>query len=347
MNYKQEKRRAAIKKIAFVVGGIAIAPTLISQSLAKPFLASNPILPFQISLSQWAFESEIFGKGRDNYKWFKKMLEEDPQAVLQGSMDTTDIVVKAQKLGLHGVDLVTSMIYGHRNNTKWLRNFKQKGKDHDVSFICLMADTATKIGASDLLARKKAVDDHKHWIEAAVELGCEHIRVNPFGDGTYLQQMNQCSESLYELSEFASNVGMQLTVENHGHPSSNGAWLNMLIELTNHSNLGLFLDFGNFFMGGFNAKPRRWYDLKQGVIDLAPFTVGISGKARSFLPNGDIEMIDYDWNMEQVLASGFNGWVSAEYAGKEYSNTQGAQMIIDKLRKLQEKHKQSRTNLMT
>lgn len=335
------ERRDFVKKLTLTTGLLAASPLVFSQHFIEK--NNQPIAEqaFDISLSQWAFESEIFGRGRENHQWFKSMLEKEPDAVLQGSMDTTDIVVKAQELGVKGVDLVTSMIYSRRSDHNWLRAFKNKAADHNVSFICLMADTATKIGASDIKARQRAVDDHKHWIEAALELGCAHIRVNPFGDGSYLQQMNQCAESLYTLSEFSQSNGIQLTVENHGHPSSNGAWLNMLIELTNHSNLGLFLDFGNFFMGGFNAKPRRWYDLKQGILDLAPYTVGVSGKARGFLPNGDIEMIDYDWNMKQVLDKGFSGWVSAEYAGKEYSNTQGARMVIAKLRQLQAKHARS------
>jgi len=324
-------RREFIKKSAVMSASLLAAPCLNSSA----FSTIHQPMSFNISLSQWAFESEIFGKGRDNYKWFRKMLEQDPDAVLQGTMHCTDIVVKAQQLGLNGVDLVATMLYSKRDNKTWLRNFKQKAKDNDVGFICMMADTQTKIGASDKKARLTSIDDHKHWIEASVELGCQHIRVNPFGDGSYLQQLNQCADSLAVLSEFAQQMGIQLTVENHGHPSSNAAWLNMLVELTQHHNLGVFLDFGNFFMGGFNAKPRRWYDLKQGVMDLAPHTVGVSGKARGFLPNGDIEMIDYDWNMKYLLAQGFNGWVSAEYAGRSLSNTQGAQMIINKLRKLQ------------
>ncbi len=335
-------RRHFTKQAALATGLLALPPlSYLNAKNTNSTLKTKTqpkLEPFKISLSQWAFESEIFGKGRENYRWFKKMLEQDPEAVLQGSMHTTDIVIKAQELGVHGVDLVTSMIYAYRDNPAWLRAFKQKANDHEVEFICLMADTATKIGASNSLARVKAVDDHKRWIEAALELGCHHVRVNPFGDGTYLEQMKRCAESLYVLSEFASNVGMQLTVENHGHPSSNAAWLNMLIEMTNHTNFGVFLDFGNFFMGGFNAKPRRWYDLKQGILDLSPMTVGVSAKTRQFLANGDEATIDYDWNMEQLKQQGFNGWVSAEYAGKDFTNTQGALLTINKLRQLQQKY---------
>lgn len=323
---------------------------LASSALAFPNIAVQPLFnsteietekPFKISISQWAFETEIFGKGRENYKLFKHNLEHNPDAVLQGSMKNTDIIYKAQELGVSGVDLVSTMMYSKRDDRKWQRHFSKMAKNEGIQLVCMMADTQTKIGDLDQLKRKQSVEDHKRWIEAAKELNCEHIRVNPFGSGTYLQQLNQCAESLAELSEFADQTGIKLTVENHGHPSSNGAWLNMLIELTKHSNLGLFLDFGNFFMGGFNARPRRWYDETQGILDLAPFTTGVSAKAREVSMDGTITDVNYDFCTAEVLKHGFKGWMSAEYAGKDLSNTEGSQAIIKKLRALQKAHSKS------
>jgi sugar phosphate isomerase/epimerase len=323
------------------------ASALASSALVMPnqminalFLSEEKLkqLPFKISISQWAFETEIFGKGRENYKEFKHNLEHNPDAVLQGSMKNTDIIDKALSLGVNGVDLVSTMMYSKRDDKKWLRQFSKQAKDKNVQFVCLMADTQTKIGDHNALNRQKSVDDHKHWIEAAKEMDCEHIRVNPFGTGTYLQQLNQCAESLQHLAEFAENTGIKLTVENHGHPSSNGAWLDMLIELTNHSNLGLFLDFGNFFMGGFNARPRRWYDATQGILDLAPHTIGVSAKARDISMDSVIKDVDYDFSTAEIIKNGFNGWMSAEYAGKDLTNTQGSLAIIKKLETLQKIH---------
>jgi hypothetical protein len=331
-------RRNFVKTSAIASTAIAI-PNLACSTVSP--LVTSVQLPFKISISQWAFETEIFGKGRENYKEFKHNLEHNPDAVLQGPMKNIDIIKKAKELGVNGVDLVSTMMYSKRDDTKWQRDFSKMAKDENIQFVCMMADTQTKIGDLDKAKRLKSVEDHKRWIDAAKELNCEHIRVNPFGTGTYLQQMNQCAESLFTLSEFAQNTGIKLTVENHGHPSSNGAWLNMLLELTNHTNLGLFFDFGNFFMGGFSVRPRRWYDETQGVLDLAPFTTGVSAKARVIEKDGNISDVNYDFATAEVLKHGFNDWMSAEYAGKDLSNTDGSKAVIAKLRELQKKHSKS------
>jgi sugar phosphate isomerase/epimerase len=329
------KRRSFIKNTALATTAISIPSIAYSN---KSFSMNQENTPFKISISQWAFEREIFGKGRDNYTLFRKNLETNPNAVLQGNLHPTDIVIKAQELGVTGVDLVATMMYAYRDDKSWLKQFKSKANDHNVQFVCLMTDAIHKVGAKNKSERQKAVEEHKRWIEAGVELGCEHVRVNPYGDGSYLEQMNQCTESLYTLSEFANDLNIKLTVENHGHPGSTGAWLNMLIESVNHPNLGVFLDLGNFFMGGWDVQPRRWYDIKQGVIDLAPYAFGISAKAHEFLPDGNIATIDYDWCFNEIHKHNFKGWVSAEYEGQDLSGHEGSRQIIKKLRKLQQLH---------
>lgn len=330
---------------SFLKSSAILATLLAPPSLAPPSLAfeqssggKKTSSQFKISLSQWGFERDIFGKGRDNYKWFKKMLAEQPQAVLQGSLDPTDIVIKARELDLHGVDLVSSMLQAHKNDTVWLREFKSKATTYDTKFVCLMADTAYKIGDLNPENRRKSITEHKQWIDAACELACEHLRVNPFGTGSYLQQLHHCTESLEELGKYAKQQHLQLTIENHGHPSSNGAWTNMLLENIRHINVGLFLDFGNFTMGGFSVRPRRHYDTTQGVLDLAPHATGISAKTRAFLPDGNEDTINYEWCMNEVLRHGFDGWVSAEYAGKDLSCDEGTRKTTELLRKFQAKN---------
>ncbi|MDB4297344.1 sugar phosphate isomerase/epimerase [Flavobacteriaceae bacterium] len=325
-------RREFVKKTALASTLIGIPNLSYATNTLNSYENKNP---FNISLSQWAFERDIFGNSRANYRWFSKMLLSQPKAVLQGSLDPTDIVVKAKELNLKGVDLVTSMIQSHKEDKKWLCDFKGKAKDHDVKFICLMADTHYKIGDTNPASRALSIKDHMKWIDAAAELECEHLRVNPFGNGTYLETLHNCSDSLVQLADYAKKQGILLTVENHGHPSSNGAWTNMLFEMTAHKNMGLFLDFGNFFMGGFNVRPRRYYDTTQGVIDLAPFASGISAKTRSFLENGNEASIDYDACVKEVMKYGFKGWMSAEYAGTEFNSTEGAKKTVALLRRIQ------------
>ncbi|ANW96066.1 hypothetical protein AXE80_07150 [Wenyingzhuangia fucanilytica] len=330
-------RRSFIQKTSAASLLISTSPSLLyaNQKLSPP-----EVEPFRISLSQWGYERDIFGQGRANNKWFKKMLVEDPKQVLQGTLDPTDIVIKAKNLGLHGVDLVSSMIQAHQHDKQWLWNFKAKAKDHHVKFICMMADGAYKIGDYNAENRKKAILEHQKWIDASAELGCEHVRINPFGTGTYLQMLNNCASSLTILSEYAKKQGIKISIENHGHPSSNGAWANMLIETVQPKNLGLFLDYGNFFMGGFSVRPRRYYDAKQGMEDLAPFATGISAKTKEFTVDGKEANIDYDMCMEETMKHKFKGWVSAEYAGKDLSCDQGAQKTVALLQHYQQKYKE-------
>jgi hypothetical protein len=73
-------------------------------------------------------------------------------------------------------------------------------------------------------------------------------------------------------------------------------------------------------------------------LDLAPFTVGVSAIARTIELDGTISDVNYDFATKEVLKHGFNGWMSAEYAGKRLSNTEGSKAIISKLRELQKTH---------
>jgi sugar phosphate isomerase/epimerase len=130
-------------------------------------------------------------------------------------------------------------------------------------------------------------------------------------------------------------MGIQLVVENHGHPGSNGAWLAMLVEKTAHKNLGVYLDLDNFFMGGWGIEPERRYDRKQGVLDLAEYTVGVSAKTKHFLPDGTEEFIDYDWCVNTLLERGFSGYMSAEYEGHALSNWKGSKATVRLLQSLQ------------
>lgn len=308
-------------------------PSILSAS--SNIITGNKTANFKISLSQWAYQRDIFGGTFSNYNWFKKMLETDPIQILQGDLDTSDIVLKAKEFDLHGVDLVSSMIAAYKTDKIWLRDFYQKAKDNNVEFICLMTDAHFKIGDSVEKNRLLSIEEHKEWIDVAAELNCKHVRVNPYGDGSYLQVLNQCTKSILELSDYTKSLGMKLTMENHGHPSSNGAWTNMLCESVNDDNFGVFLDFGNFFMGGFTVLPRRYYDTYQGVIDIAPYVTGISAKTRGFKQNGEELTIDYKQCIDEVLKYDFDGWMSAEYEGDDLSCDNGTLKTIELLKKYQ------------
>ena len=110
-------------------------------------------------------------------------------------------------------------------------------------------------------------------------------------------------------------MGLEILVENNGHPSSNGAWLAMLMEETHRSNVGVLADFDNFFTGGWGHSLQRRYDTQQGMLDLAPYTRALSAKSYEFDARGFETTVDFEMCLRIALENGFSGFASAEYEG--------------------------------
>lgn len=330
-------RRDFIQKTTLAIAATTTTAPLIrangDQSPTPIICGNGP--RFEISLSQWSFHRAIFGDSRSDYGWFLKTLQSDPDRVLQGTMDPDSIVDKAAEFGVGYVDLVNLLFFGKVKNSFWLDGFKTRANSNEVGFVCLMCDECGNIGSSNQTDRKKSIDLHLPWMDAAARLGCTQLRVNAYGDGTYLAQLEQCAETLVTLADEAESRKLELIVENHGHPSSNAAWLAMLMQKCNHSNLGVFTDLDNFFMGGWHHQPQRRYDRVQGLEDLAPYTKGISAKSYDFDGNGNETRIDYQQAFDILLGAGFQGFASAEYEGEHLSEQDGTTRTIELLRQLQ------------
>lgn len=325
---------------------LAAGTFLGSRSYAKPVSMLNatdlaaPEKPedlYQISLSQWSYHRAIFGDSRDDYAWWLKMIHSNPDAVLKGPLDPRDIVVKAREFDVSVVDLVNVLWFGHGNDAAWLSEFKKRANGEGVSFGVLMCDQLGHVGASDAKERKSAVRNHIHWLDTAAELGCLYFRVNAYGDGSYLQQCRQSAESLHELAEAAMQYDIEVLVENHGHPGSNGAWLAMLLEMAEHPRVGAFTDFDNFFMGGWGLVPERRYDTLQGMLDLAPYTRAVSAKSYDFDADGNETKVDFELCLRTALDGGFRSLASAEYEGEHLGEHEGSRLTVELLRRLRVK----------
>lgn len=312
---------------------VAVAPVLLNTAGALGATSDKLAVNKRISLSQWSFHRAIFGNSKANYQTFIKALHSSPDDVLQGSLDTRDITKVSRELGINTIDLVNVLFFGHANDKPWLDDFKQRANDNEVAFQVLMCDETGALGASKEAERQQSIDAHIPWLEAAAYLGCKQLRVNANGDGSYLAQLNQCAESLSKLATIADSMNIELLVENHGHASNNGAWLAMLMEQTNHKNLGVFTDVDNFFMGGWNIEPQRRYDRTQGLLDLAPYTRGVSVKSHDFDSNGKETTLDYEAFFRIFESSGFDGLYSVEYEGSRLSEMAGTEATLRYTRK--------------
>lgn len=282
-------RREFIQTAVLAAAGI---PLLSNTSFGSTSLLKSP---FKVSLAEWSLHKALFAK----------------------EMTNLDFPVKAAKeFGIFGVEYVSTFFKD--TSTEYLSELLKISKDNNVTNVLIMVDGQGSLGDSDIATRNKAVENHHRWVEAAKYLGCHSIRVNAAGKGTAAEVADAVVESLTKLSTFASNLKINVVVENHGGYSSNGKWLSGVMKRVNLKNCGTLPDFGNF-----KVSATEMYDRYLGMQELMPFAKGVSGKSYDFDAEGNETTMDYYKIMKIVKDSGYKGWVDVEYEGSRLSEPDG------------------------
>ncbi len=247
---------------------------------------------FQISLAEWSLHRTLRQGKLDNLRF--------PQY----AKDT---------FGIRAVEYVNAFFKQHAKDKTYLKDLKSRTDSEGIRNVLIMCDGEGLLGTSSGKARAKTVDNHKKWVEAARFLGCHSIRVNAAGPGTREELAKRVTESLQALSSFAKDMDINITVENHGGFSSDGAWLAGVLKAVHMPNCGSLPDFGNFYN----------YDRYQGLTDLMPFAKGVSAKSRRFDDHGNELETDFLKAMKIVAASGYKGYIGIEYEGRKLTEDQG------------------------
>jgi sugar phosphate isomerase/epimerase len=142
--------------------------------------------------------------------------------------------------------------------------------------------------------------------------------------------MERAADGLRRLSEFGSQHGINVIVENHGGLSSNAAWLVAVINQVDLPNCGTLPDFGNF-----RVSDSELYDMYQGVREMMPYAKGVSAKSRRFDATGSEADIDYVKMMKIVLDAGYHGYVGIEWEGETPDEAEGVRLtkaLLDRVR---------------
>ena len=309
-------RRTFLKKSLLGAGALMLVPSLDM----KPVKNSD----LKISLAEWSLH----------------------RALQAGKIDHLDFSAIAKKdYNISAVEYVNGF-FGGKNmdfkeagkNSAYLNELLKRSKDAGVFNHLIMVDDEGPLALPDDKVRLVAVDDHKKWIEAAKFLGCLTVRVNLHGDGTPDAKKAASIDSLSRLGDFAKPMNINIVVENHGHESSNGAWVADVMKQVNRSNVGTLPDFGNFCLsqdwGSTQDECKDYYDRYQGVKEMLPFAKGVSAKTYDFDKNGEQPKMDYKRLIDIVKASGFKGYIGVEFEG----NTQPEEEGIRKTKLLLEKY---------
>ena len=252
---------------------------------------------FRSSLAEWSLHRELFA----------------------GELDPRDFAPLARKeWGLAAVEHVNTFFKAKAEDAAYLAELKRRADDGGVRSLLIMCDGEGALADPDGAARKRAVANHRKWLEAARALGCHAIRVNAAGEGEREEQAKRAAESLRALAELAAPLELSVLVENHGGLSSDGAWLAGVMRRADHPRVGTLPDFGNFDLGG-GAR----YDRYQGVRELMPFAKAVSAKSHAFDAAGEETGTDYRRMLAIVREAGYRGWIGIEYEGAELPEREG------------------------
>jgi L-ribulose-5-phosphate 3-epimerase len=253
------------------------------------------------------------------------------RALENGKLDHLDFPKVARNgFGIDAIELVNTFFKTKATDQRYLAEFKKRAEDLGVQTLLIMCDHEGNVGDADPQERKKAIENHSRWLEAAKFLGCHSIRVNAYSTGTPQEQKKQVSEGLHALSLAAAKLELKVLVENHGGLSSDASWLASVINEVNLPNCGTLPDFGNWKLGDGTE-----YDRYQGLTELMPLAKAVSAKSKDFDANGNEIHSDYRRMMRIVLAAGYNGYVGIEYSGEQLSEREGilvTKRLLEKVR---------------
>jgi sugar phosphate isomerase/epimerase len=290
---------------ASAVAGAGLAVGTAAQGLAAP--ADEPL--FKISLAEWSLHRTLGAGNLDNLD-FPKFAKEE--------------------CGIEAVEYVNRFFMDKARDEKYLADLKKRCADLGVTSVLIMCDDEGELGNPDDAERKKAVENHHKWVEAAKFLGCHSIRVNAASRGSRDEQAKLAADGLRQLAEYGAKHDINVIVENHGGWSSNGAWLAEVIKSVGLPNCGTLPDFGNF-----QTSPGEWYDRYQGVAELMPYAKGVSAKSHEFDAEGNEVRTDYRKMVKIVLDAGYHGYIGVEWEGERPDEKEGillTKRLLEKVR---------------
>lgn len=309
-------RRAFVKDSLFAAASLALVPEFLSAFKPEP--------RFRISLAEWSLH---------------RMLK-------AGKLAHLDFPAKARKdFGIDAVEYVNGFFGGSKmdfreagKNQPYLKELLHRSRDAGVYNHLIMVDEEGSLPLPNDPERRKAVENHKKWIEAAAFLGCATVRVNLHGEGKSDAKKLASVDSLGRLGEFARPMKINVVVENHGSDSSNGRWLADVMTQVNKPNVGTLPDFGNFCIshawGTTQDGCDNEYDRYKGISEMLPFAKGVSAKTYDFDANGGQPKMDYQRLMDIVKQSSFKGYIGIEYegnAGNEEDGIRKTKALIERL----------------
>ena len=275
-------------------------------------VAAEPF--FKLSLAQWSVH----------------------RMIREGKLDPYAFASKAAEWGFSGLEYVSQLYdkelgeadYSAEAMAAFVDRSNAEAEKHGLANVLIMIDGQGDLATSDSDERKKAVENHYKWVDAASAMGCHAIRVNLSGSTDPETWVANSVDGLTQLATYAKDKGINILVENHGGLSSNAAMLARVMSEVNMQNCGTLPDFGNFCIrrndpDDYDKGCAENYDIYQGVRELMPYAKAVSAKSHNFDEAGNETEIDYTRMLQIVKDAGYTGYIGVEYEGNDLGEVEG------------------------
>ncbi len=156
--------------------------------------------------------------------------------------DVDTIITNCSTTGFQGAELRTTHAHGVEVslNTNQRKEIKKRFEDSPVTLIGL--GSAFDYHTTDQQKLKNDIEATKEYIKLAHDVGGSGVKVRPnaFPNGVSKEKtLEQIGASLREVGQFGAEYGVQIRVEVHGRGASDPRHMKSMIDIADHSNVGV------------------------------------------------------------------------------------------------------------
>lgn len=213
-----------------------------------------------------------------------------------------------RKLGIRGIAI------NARYCTSWDRAYLDRIKKviQDEQRILTAVILDGNLVSDDPAANQKQIEENKRIMRAAHYLGAPVVRINVgrTGRGDAADQaegVERAVAAFREMLPLARELGIRMTIENHGGASKTADGILRIIHGTDPAWVGACLDFGNW-----ENKATMYAEIEK----LVPYAYHTHAKSYAFDKYGNETTIDYQRALDLLAKTGYDRALSVEFEGK-------------------------------
>ncbi|HET7214330.1 MAG TPA: sugar phosphate isomerase/epimerase family protein [Terriglobia bacterium] len=299
------------------VGGLAVAGAMAAgcapQKQTKPASAGAAQSPS----SEYASREPRLLPGCCAYSFHDRLAK--------GTMTYEEFLDKVVEMGSTGADM--TVYWFKSTDPGYLENLRHLAFRKGVPLSG--ASCGSSMVQATAAERNKVLADIKKWVDVADRLGASHLRI--FGGelpkgATVKQGADWCVELMKPACDYSGKKGITLGIEDHGGVTQNSDVCLEIMHRVDSPYARINLDITNFV-----ATPQA--DAYAQIKACLPFAS--HSHIRDHFADGSPVDLDRVWRL--FAETGYKGFMSAEYEGKEDSLT-GVPKLMDKIKTLCRKY---------